>query len=53
MKQPLIIRAYRIRKEQALALKKKARKEKKGEGEILREALDMAIGEYLPLQKIN
>jgi len=52
MKQPLIVRAYRIRKEQAVALKLKAKKEKRGEGEILREALDVAVGEYLTLPKI-
>lgn len=52
MKIPLIIRAYRIRPEQAVALKKKAKKEKRGEGEILREALDLAVCEYLTLPKI-
>lgn len=53
MKQKLLVRAYRIRKEQALALKKKAKKEKKGEGEILRQALDLELCDYLKLEKIN
>ena len=52
MKQPLISRAYRIRKEQDTAIKKKAKKEKKGENEIVREGIDMAVAEYLTIPKI-
>ena len=44
MKTTLIPRAYRIRKEQDEAIKKKAKKEKKGEGQIVREGIDMVIG---------
>ena len=52
MKTNLIPRAYRIRKEQDEAIKKKAKKEKKGEGQIVREGIDMAVSEYLTLPKI-
>lgn len=53
MKQNLLPRAYRIRKDQDIAIKRKARKEKRGEGEIVREGIDMAIAEYLTLTKVN
>ena len=52
MKQTLLPRAYRIRKDQDIAIKRKARKEHKGENEIVREGIDMAISEYLTLPKI-
>ena len=52
-KVPLISRAYRIRKEQDLAIKRKAKKEKKGENDIVREGIDMAVAEYLSVPKIN
>jgi len=50
---PLISRAYRIRKEQDIAIKKKAKKEKKGENEIVREGINMAVAEYLTLPKVK
>lgn len=37
MKKPLIARTYRIKKEHDEAIKKKAKKEKMGESEIIRE----------------
>lgn len=53
MKTPLISRAYRIKKEQDIAIKRKAKKEKIGENEIVRQGIDMAVSEYLKLDKIN
>ena len=53
MKQVLLPRAYRIRKDQDSAIKRKAKKEKKGENEIVREGIDMAVAEYLSLPKVN
>lgn len=53
MKTNLIPRAYRIRKDQDTAIKKKAKKENKGEGQIVREGIDMVVGEYLTLPNLT
>ena len=44
MKEKLIPRAYRIRKEQDKAIKAKARKEKIGESYLIRRAIDKEVG---------
>lgn len=46
-KEPLIIKAYRIKKEQNKALKKIADKMKDSESEFVREGIDWVIGKYL------
>jgi hypothetical protein len=43
MKEPLISRNYRIKKEQDDSLKKIAKKLKQGEGELVREGIDWII----------
>lgn len=45
MKTPLIMRTYRITREQDKALKLIAKKHGWGEGELLREAIDKLIAE--------
>ncbi len=47
MKEKLIPRAYRIKREQDVAIKKIARKFKMGESEVVREGIDYQVSRLL------